>query len=99
MTTQLAGQIPPVTLGWRMQIALGWAGVSVQEMADDLGMSRNALSRWINDRGTPPRAAFLKQWALRTGVDYNWLNTGEEPTNPTGGIGQPEDPSSAQPAG
>jgi transcriptional regulator with XRE-family HTH domain len=99
MSIQTAGTIPPLTLGWRMQMSLGWAKVSVQEMADELGMARNSLSRWLNDHGTPPRSVFLKQWALRTGVDYKWLTTGEEPTSPTGGIGQPEDPSSAQPAG
>lgn len=84
-----AGSIPPLTLGWRLQMALRQAGISVQEMADELGMARNSLSRWMADRGTPPRAAFVKQWALRTGVPYTWLATGEaenpRPGDPDGG--------------
>jgi transcriptional regulator with XRE-family HTH domain len=76
-----------LTLGWRLQMALRQAGVSVQDM-DELGIGRNSLSRWMNDRGVP-RAAFVKQWALRTGVPYAWLATGEaespRPGDPGGG--------------
>jgi transcriptional regulator with XRE-family HTH domain len=71
--------VPDWTLGWRMNRALAHAGVSVQEMASDLGVSRGTLSRWMSDHGAAPRAIYLKQWALRTGVDYGWL------------IGRPDD--------
>ncbi|HEY2088523.1 MAG TPA: helix-turn-helix transcriptional regulator [Mycobacterium sp.] len=86
------GNIPPLTLGWRMQMALGYAGITVQEMADELEMSRGSLSRWINDKGAPPRRVFLNQWAMRTGVDARWLATGEtESRHPEG----PDDGSQA----
>jgi transcriptional regulator with XRE-family HTH domain len=67
-----AGVIPELTLGWRMQLALG-RRISVEAIAEELGVSRSTVSRWINDRGAPPRAAYLKMWALRTGVPYEWL--------------------------
>jgi len=71
------GQIPALTLGWRMQMALRHAGVSMLEMADELGVTRETCGRWTHDRGAPPRAAFLKVWALGTGVPYRWLAYGE----------------------
>lgn len=79
-----AGQIPAWTLGWRMQRALAHAGISVNEIAEEMGVSRATISRWINDKGAPPRAAYLKQWALRTGVPYLWLTD----MDPTGRGGQ-----------
>ena len=87
--SEAAGRIPPLSLGWRFQMSLRQAEMSVQDMADELGASRSTLSRWMNDRGTPPKAAFVKQWALRTGVPYTWLATGEaenpRPVDPDGG--------------
>jgi transcriptional regulator with XRE-family HTH domain len=70
------GAVPTWTLGWRMQRSLAHAGLSSQEMSADLGVSRTTISRWLNDRGTPPRAAYVKQWALHTGVPYEWLSEG-----------------------
>lgn len=67
------GQIPEWTLGWRMQRALAHAGISVNDIADEMGVSRATISRWINDKGAPPRIAYIKQWAFRTGVPYEWL--------------------------
>lgn len=72
--TQQTGAIPELTPGWRLQMALAHAGVSVEEMAEELGVHRGTVSRWLNDRGAPPRAAYVKMWALRTGVDYRWLS-------------------------
>ncbi|MFF2454997.1 helix-turn-helix domain-containing protein [Isoptericola sp. NPDC058082] len=80
MSTETAvGTVPPVTLGWRLQIALGHGDVSVQDMADELGVSRSTVSRWLNEHGAPPRPAFVKLWALRTGVSYAWLRDGWAP--------------------
>ena len=42
---QERGDVPDWTIGWRLQRALAHADVSVQEMADELGVSRSAISR------------------------------------------------------
>jgi hypothetical protein len=45
-------------------------------MAEELGVHRATLTRWMNVDGVPIRPAYLKQWALRCGTDYQWLATG-----------------------
>lgn len=80
MTQQPAydtGTVPPETLGWRLQRALSFASVSVEQMSAELGVSRSTVSRWLNDRGTPS-LGYLKIWALRTGTPYSWLQHGAE---------------------
>jgi transcriptional regulator with XRE-family HTH domain len=74
------GEIPEWTLGWRLQRSLSHAGIGVEEMADEMGVSRSTVGRWLNDRGAAPKAAYLKMWALRTGVPFAWLAD----TDPTG---------------
>ena len=89
MTTQPAERVPDWTLGWRLQRSLSYADVSVGRMCEVLGVSRSTLSRWMHDQGQAPKAAFLKQWALATGVSYAWLETGKDPRpdgGPNGGI-------------
>jgi len=70
------GNIPEITLGWRLQLALG--DMKVQEMADTLGVNRATIGRWMHDRGAPKRA-YILQWALATGVDAQWLEHGTVP--------------------
>jgi transcriptional regulator with XRE-family HTH domain len=74
--------VPELTLGWRLRLAVAHAGISVEEIADEMGVSRSTVSRWANDRG-PVREIYLKQWALRCGVPYEWLNAGAA-SDPTG---------------
>lgn len=71
------GTVPRWTLGWRLQRSLAHAGMSVQEMAFELEVSRGTVSRWMADRGADPRAGYLHHWALRTGVSYEWLCHGD----------------------
>ena len=59
-----------------MRKALRTSGVGAAEMADYLGVSRNTVSNWINGHH-PPRGAYLRLWALRTGVPFEWLERGE----------------------
>lgn len=83
--------IPPLTLGWRLQMSLDYAGISTQQMADELGVVRSTVSRWMHDNGAPPRDGFLRLWALRTGVPYEWLRDGVassgDPAGPDRGPG------------
>lgn len=69
-------RVPQVTLGWRLQMALAHGNVGQQEMADELDVSRSTISRWMNDHGAPPRRPYIVAWALKCGVDVDWLSTG-----------------------
>lgn len=79
-STHEHGDIPALTLGWRLKMALGHH--KAEWMADQLGVSRQTLSRWMADKGSPPTRAYVRQWALVTGVDQQWLETGETPARP-----------------
>jgi transcriptional regulator with XRE-family HTH domain len=83
-------QIPPWTLGWRLQRALSWADMNTEEMAYELGVARSTISRWCNDKGHPTRG-YLKLWAQRTRVPLNWLLQGDSML--------PRGDSNSQPAG
>lgn len=76
----MPGGVPELTLGWRMKMALGH-DMTVQEMADELGMSRGQISRYLNDKGIPKRAVLLA-WALRCGVPFEWLAYGSVKQTP-----------------
>ncbi|WP_430539286.1 helix-turn-helix domain-containing protein [Microbacterium dauci] len=71
----------------RLSFAQRRSGLGVQEIADRLDVSRNAVSTWINGRNKP-RPRDLKAFALLTGYPVLWLETGEAPHGggaPTGG--------------
>jgi len=85
----------------RMRKSLRLSGVSVQDMAEYLEMTRNSVGRYINGHITPS-GAIVKLWALRTGVPYAWLRDGSIPRaddGPGGGGGAecPEQDSNLQP--
>lgn len=69
--------VPAWTLGWRLQRALGHAGMQASEMADHLGVHRGTVSRWMHDQGAPPKIGYLRQWAVRCAVDFEWLANGD----------------------
>ena len=87
MSVAVVGQVPPLTLGWRLKMSLAQADMSVQEMADELGVVRATVTRWTHDQ-IQPKPMVLKVWALRTGVPLAWLVTGEAPTSPSGPEGE-----------
>jgi transcriptional regulator with XRE-family HTH domain len=80
------GNVPQFDMADRLRKALREADLSVQEIADYLGVSRNTVGAWINGR-TVPNKASLMLWAMRTGVPFDWLRTGESPhpVDPDGG--------------
>lgn len=69
--------VPEWTLGWRLQRALTHAGLHVDDITEEFGVSRSTVSRWLNDKG-PVRPIYLKQWAIRCGVPLEWLAPGGE---------------------
>lgn len=75
----------------RMRRALRTSDVGVQEMAEYLGVARTSVSNWINGRIVPSKQT-LRLWAIKTGVPFEWLETGEYSTGDNGpdtGINKP----------
>jgi transcriptional regulator with XRE-family HTH domain len=68
----------------RMRKALRVSGVSVQQMADYLGVTRGTVSTWINGH-IHPSTQTLRLWAARCNVPYEWL-TGCPESADTGAI-------------
>jgi transcriptional regulator with XRE-family HTH domain len=59
-----------------MMKARRFAGVSQGEMADYLGMTRQALSRYEN--GASVKLPILRLWVMRCGVPLEWLQSGDD---------------------
>jgi transcriptional regulator with XRE-family HTH domain len=68
--------IPHWDVADRMRKGLREAGLEIQEMAEYLGVARNTVSTWINGR-IQPSTQTLRLWAMRCGVDYQWLAFGD----------------------
>ena len=64
----------------RMRRALRISGVTVQDVADYLGVARNTVSTWINGHIVPSKQT-LRLWAMKTGVPFAWLETGTAPAD------------------
>lgn len=62
----------------RLRKSLRVSGWTVQEMAGNMGVSRNAVSAWINGRSAPSRDQ-LKVWAAYTNAPFDWLERGTVP--------------------
>jgi len=69
--------VPEWSLGDRLGKALQVSGVSVQEMADELGVRRQSVGNYIAGRTKPQRATVLL-WAAITNVDAGWLLHGDD---------------------
>lgn len=67
--------IPQWTFGDRLAKAREHAGISVEQMADELGVSRNTIGNYEAER-TTPKAGVVKAWALITGVSFEWIVEG-----------------------
>lgn len=74
------GKVFDFTRGDRFRRARLSAGYdSAQDFAELIGVSRNTVSGAENDR-TLPRPIVIRAWALATGADSRWLETGEAPS-------------------
>lgn len=65
----------------RLAKSLHVAGITNAEMAETLDVSANTVSNYINGN-TKPRKLYLREWAVRTGVPLEWLETGQFPDTP-----------------
>jgi len=64
--------VPTFTLGDRLRKSLEVADLTVEEMAQRLGVSDRTIRNYTSER-TPIKRGFTLQWALICGVDPNWL--------------------------
>lgn len=69
----------------RMRKALKVSGIGVGELAERMEVSRNTVSRWINDEAQP-RPRDLRMFAEMTNVPLSWLEDGtfDEGVRPKG---------------
>jgi len=82
------GAIPPWTLTDRLIKARTFARLEQQDIADYLGLARSAIGHFEQGRRVP-RLAYLRGWAQRCEVDFDWLVTGEAPEAPGPDLGGP----------
>jgi len=59
-----------------MRLARRHAGLSQAALAKAVGVQRSAVSHWEAALGKSPSAAHLREAALATGVQFEWLATG-----------------------
>jgi transcriptional regulator with XRE-family HTH domain len=69
------------TRGDRMRKSRITAGVSTNEMAEYLGVTRTMVSRYETDRCVV-RPGYLRLWSIRCGVPLEWIQYGEETPPP-----------------
>lgn len=65
----------------RMRKALRVSGWGVQDIASQIGVSRNTVSSWLNGRSVPNDEQ-LHLWAVYTRAPLEWLQRGTVPTPP-----------------
>lgn len=74
--------MPNLSRRWRLKIALEQSGLTAADMATELGVTRQTVSRWMTHDDVPIRADYLDKWAAKTGVGEDWLRIGYiEPTD------------------
>jgi len=76
--------VPAWTLGDRLRKAREHAGLKQTEMAEEIGIGRSSIINYEKNAAIPPRSVLIA-WALRCGVDYEWLS-GEPIFSRAGGI-------------
>ena len=77
--------IPPLTLGWRIQMALDYGHLKHADLMAKFEVSRETVSRWCHD-ASKPKKFVLNEIAVMAGVSPRWLIDGIHPSDsPTGG--------------
>lgn len=60
----------------RLRLARRHAGLSQSQLAGHANVQRSAVSHWESARGKNPSLNHLREVALATGVQFEWLATG-----------------------
>lgn len=83
---------PQFTIGDRLRKARTLLGpeMDVARFAELLGVGKNTVTNYELERTSPERMKplVLRQWAIATGVDVDWLRTGVLPEAPDGPNGE-----------
>lgn len=80
------GYIPRPNKAQRMRLAREHRGLDTKAFADEIGVSRQSVMAY--ERGAQnARPVVMRMWAMATGVDLDWLETGQETTPPPSGDG------------
>ena len=72
----------PAAAAQRIRIARRNAALSQAQLGLELGVQRSAVSHWEAQRGKPS-VNHLRQLALLTGVQFEWLATGRGAMTPS----------------
>lgn len=89
--------VPPLTLGWRIQMALAFGGLKHADLMEKFEVSRETVSRWCRDHGAPPKKFILNEIAVMCGVSPRWLIDGSSgPQGPDGGAAVSSAPASGK---
>jgi len=76
-------RVPAWTVGDRLRKAREESGLSQQELADAIGVSRNTISNHEVGVGKrEPQTLLVRAWAAATGVSVEWIRTGHAPSPP-----------------
>lgn len=76
--------IPQFETRHRLALALEAAEVDVDEMAENLGVSDTTIYNYMSGARSP-KLGMIKQWAFRCQVPWQWIATGDLPTEPEEG--------------
>jgi len=60
----------------RIRFARRTAGLSQSRLAQAIGVQRSAVSHWEAAQGKNPSVAHLRELAMVTGLQFEWLATG-----------------------
>ena len=81
-----------MTLGQRIQKGRKEAGLSQEELAEQLGVSRQAVSRWENDNGYPEMEKIIRLSQIyQVSLDYLVGNEQEKSRKSVGALSQADD--------
>ncbi len=83
MSVDVVGVVPSFTLGDRLRKAREFAELEQSELAARMGVSRATVSS-AETGSRRVREITLKMWALSTGVNREWLETGQAPEGDPG---------------
>lgn len=75
--------VPDISLKYRLMISRLEAGMHQSDLAAAIGAARSTIANY--EAGKETRRSTVMAWAMATGVDLHWLETGTSPSPEDGG--------------